>query len=253
MTSVSSVALWPKRGWTPDGRHIVYTSHVFSSPEDEESGRALSWKPADGSREAVQLTPDDAPRQLAPDSFSPDGSVLTFFSNSAGTGFDLGFLRLDGIDPYAGERPEAEFLLQTRYAEGWARFSPDGRWIAYMSDESGRYEVYVRPFPGPGPSVQISTGLGEALWHPSAPILFYRTGTRFYAVDYRLTPEFEAGRPRFLFAGPFVNGPGYDLDISPDGGRFLTLYNPQRLEPNPTLTVITNFFDELRRRVPAGK
>jgi serine/threonine-protein kinase len=239
--------------WTPDGRHIVYTSLVFSSPEDEGPRAHLFWKPADGNREAVRLTPDDAPRQLGPDSFSPDGSVLTFFSNSPGTGFDLGLLRLDGIDPYAGKLPKAEFLLQTRYGEAWARFSPDGRWIAYMSNESGRYEVYVRPFPGPGPRVQISTdGGAEALWHPSGRQLFYRTfGTRFYVVDVRLSPEFEAGRPRLLFEGPFIHIPGYCVDISPDGERFLTLHNPQNFEPNPTLTVITNFFDELRRLVPA--
>ena len=240
--------------WTPDGRYIVYASLVFSSPEDEEPRLRLFWKPADGSQEAVQLTTDDVPGLHLSDSFNPDGSVLTVMSLSAGTGFDLWRLPLDGIDPSAGERPQAEVLLQTRDNEAFAQFSPDGEWIAYGSTRSGRYEVYVIGYPGPGPNHQISTDGGlEAVWHPSEPRLFYRAGTRFYAVDVRLTPEFEAGTPQFLFQGPFVNGPGYDVDISPDGERFLTLYNPQRLKPNPTLTVITNFFDELRRRVPAGR
>ena len=240
--------------WTPDGKHIVYNSHVFSSPEDENPRSHLFWKPADGSREAVQLTTDDAPRQLGPDSFSPDGSVLAFFTNAPGTGFDLWHLRLDGIDPYSGKLPKAEVLLQTRDAEAFARFSPDGKWIAYGSTRSGQYEVYVTPYPGPGPSVQVSTNGGiEALWHPSEPRLFYRAGTRFFAVDWHVTSKFEAGTPRILFEGPVVDIPGYDLDISTDGERFLTLYNPQRFEPNPTLRVITNFFDELRRRVPASR
>ena len=239
--------------WTPDGRHIVYQSLAFSSP-DEDPRYHLFWKPADGSREAVQLTTDDAPRVLAPDSFSPDGSILTLFGPSSGTGFDLWYLRLDGVDPYAGQLPKPEILRQTRYAEGWARFSPDGRWYTYFSDESGRYELYMRPFPA-GPSVPITSngGLAEAVWHPSGRQLFYRAGARFYVVDVRLTPEFEVSRPRLLFEGPFVNLPGHDVDLSPNGERFLTLYNPQRNEPNPTLTVITNFFDELRRRVPAGR
>ena len=68
-----------------------------------------------------------------------------------------------------------------------------------------------------------------------------------------MTPEFEAGTPQLLFEGPFVDGPGYDIDISPDGERFLALYSPERFESNTTLTVITNFFDELRRRVPPDR
>ncbi len=124
-----------------------------------------------------------------------------------------------------------------------------------MSDQSGRYEVYVSPFPGPGPSRLISsgTGLAEAMWHPTEPVLFYRAGTRFYAVDVRLSSEFEAGTPQEVFRGPFVNQAGYDVSLSPDRERFLTLYNPQRFEPNFTLKVITNFHGELRRRVPVGR
>ena len=109
----------------------------------------------------MQLASDDAPRQLLADSFSPDGLVLTFFSLSAGTGFDLGFLRLNDIDPYAGKRPESEFLLETRFNAGWARFSPDGRLIAYFSDESVQYDLYVRRFPD-GPRRQISSNAGLA-------------------------------------------------------------------------------------------
>lgn len=185
--------------------------------------------------------------------FSPDGSALTFFSWSPETGFDLWLLRLDGIDPYVTKPPKPEVLVRTRFGEAWGQFSPDGRWIAYMSNESGRYEVYVRPYPGPGPRVQISTDGGmEALWHPSGRQLFYRSGTRYFAVDVRLAPAFEAGKPRVLFDSPWVDIPGHELNLSPDGERFLDVHNPQR-QPQQTLTVITNFFDELRRRVPAGK
>jgi hypothetical protein len=86
---------------------------------DKSRTARLFWKSGDGSREAVQLTTDDAPRQLAPDFFSPDGSLLTFFSRSPETGFDIGLLRLDGIDPYAGKLPKPEVLVQTRSGEAF--------------------------------------------------------------------------------------------------------------------------------------
>ena len=238
--------------WTPDGNHIVFASLVFSSPDEEDPPLQLFWKPADGSREAVQLTGEDAPRRLLPESFNSDGSILTAMSISEGTGFDLWHFQLDEMDPYAGKLPKAEILLQTRDSEAFVQFSPDGKWVAYSSTRSGQYELYVAPYPRVSPSVQISINGGfDPLWHPRGGQLFYIMDG-FYAVDYRLTPEFEATTPRLLFRGPFVNGPGHDVNISPDGDQFLVLYSPQQSEPNNTLKVVTNFFDELRRRVPGG-
>jgi hypothetical protein len=215
----------------------------------------LFWKPADGSREAVPLTTDDAPNPLWADSFSPDGSVLAFFSNSPETGYDLWLLRLEGIDPYEAKPPEPEVFLKTPFGEAFARFSPDGRWIAYQSDESGRYEIYVTAYPGPGGRIQISRNGGEyPLWSPNGREIYYSSmDGRYYAVEVTFTPEIQAGEPQLLFEGPFIGVAGHAWNITPDGQHFILLENKENFEPRTTLTVITNFFDELRRHVPPNR
>ena len=235
--------------WTPDGKYIVYASILYSSPDDKEGTQHLFWKPADGSREAVQLT-----RDAYPISFSPDGSVLALHSFSPETRLDLSLLHLEGIDPYKATPPKPEVWLRTPFIEIFPRFSPDGRWIAYISDESGRFEVYVRPYRGPGGKVQISANGGlESLWNSNGRELFYFTGTGWYAVDVTLAPEFRAGKPRLLFEGPFLDIPGFSYDMTPDGQRFLVHENTEQFKAWTTLTVITNFFDQLPRRVPSAK
>lgn len=239
--------------WTPDGKHIAYSSLV-SPPDDPDLRFHLFWKPADGSREAVQLTPDGAPERMVPVSFSPDGSVLALRANSADTASDLWLLPLEGVDPYEAKPGTPLVWLQTRYAEFLPRFSPDGKWIAYTSDESGSYEIYVRPYSGPGGKVQISTHGGtDPFWHPNGRELFYNSGSQWYAVDVTLSPEFKAGKPRFLFEGPFINIPGFNYAFAADRDRFLVLENPEQFKARTDLTVVTNFFDLLRRRVPPGE
>jgi hypothetical protein len=169
------------------------------------------------------------------------------------TGFDIGILSLEGEDPFGGGPLEAELFLETPFTEAFPKFSPDGRWIAYMSDESGRYEIYIQPYPGPGGKVQVSTNGGEkALWNPNGRELFYRLGSQFYGVDVTLGAEPVVGKPRILFDGPFPNIPGYSHDIAPDGQRFLVAEEPGYFRALTELIVITNFFDELRRRDPHG-
>ena len=146
------------------------------------------WQSADGSTPPERLT-SEAPLQAAiPSSFSPDGSLLLFGArNLADTSPNTDIFAL----PLNGERTLRPFL-QTKFSEQTARFSPDGRWVAYLSNESGRPEVFVRPYPGPGGKWQISTDGGdEPCWSRSGRELFYWQGdNKMMVVDVETKPTF---------------------------------------------------------------
>jgi len=136
-------------------------------------------------------------------------------------------------------------------------FSPDGRWLAYASDESGRQEIYVRPFPGPGGKSQISTEGGtEPVWARNGQELFYRNGDKMMAAAVETKPVFAAAKPKLLFEGHyetavFVFEPNYDA--ASDGKRFLMVKASEQESALTQLNVVLNWSDELRRLVPAGK
>ena len=148
-------------------------------------------------------------------------------------------------------------FVRTRSLAGCPRFSPDGRWVAYVSDESGRSEVYVQPYPGPGKKWQISTEGGiETVWNPNGRELFYRTGNKMMAVDVAARPGFTAGRPTLLFTGAFVQSPTCipNYDVSRDGRRFLMIQPSPHENVTPIqITIVVNWFDELKRLVPTTK
>jgi len=152
---------------------------------------------------------------------------------------------------------KAQPFLQTPFNESVPRFSPDGRWLAYISNESGRYEVYVQPYPGPGGKWQISTDGGtEPVWNRNGRELFYRSGDKMMAVDIATQPSFVAGKPRMLFQGQYVptNGTFPFYDVSPDGQRFLMLKPSEQSGAAPTqINVVLNWFEELKQKVPTGK
>jgi len=137
------------------------------------------------------------------------------------------------------------------------QFSPDGRWLAYISNESGRYEIYVQPYPGPGGKWQISTEGGtEPAWNQNRRELFYRSGEKMIAVDIATQPNFSAGKPRMLFEGPYLPAsiPMANYDVSPDGQRFLMLKPVEQEGAAPTqINVVLNWFAELNQKVPTGK
>jgi Tol biopolymer transport system component len=149
---------------------------------------------------------------------------------------------------------EPQPFLRTSSNQTAPRFSPDGHFIAYASNESGQYEIYVRPYPGPGGKWQISTdGGGEPVWNPKGRELFYRNGNKMMAVDVTTQGTFSAGKPRVLFEGPYVPTPRsfQDYDVSPDGQRFLMLKpNEQALAQ---IDVVLNWFEELKQKAPTGK
>jgi serine/threonine-protein kinase len=137
--------------------------------------------------------------------------------------------------------------------------STDGRLLAYQSNETGRVEVWVTPYPGPGPRVVVSTDGGEApRWNPKGRELFYRNGTRFIAVDIDTVPTLRAGSPKVLFDSPDTS-PALgaqrilSYDVSPDGKRFLLIKPEAVSEQANSVRVIVNWDEELARKAPLQK
>ena len=130
--------------------------------------------------------------------------------------------------------------------------SPDGRWLAYISDESGQSEIYVQPFPEAGQKWLISTGGGiEPMWSPDGRELFYRTADQMMAVAIETEPRFSAGTPRRLYKGTYIldSGVGHPrYGVSPDGQHFLM--GKASEEEQSQIRVVLNWFEELKERVP---
>jgi eukaryotic-like serine/threonine-protein kinase len=226
--------------WTPDGKRVVFNSN-------KEGGTNIFWQLADGSGGLERLTTSEYLH--APMSWSPDGQLLAFHEVNPTTQRDIWVLRM-------GDR-KAQPFLRTQFDEAVPRFSPDGRWLAYISNESGRYEVYVQPYPGPGGKWQISTDGGtEPAWNRNGRELFYRSGNKMMAVDMTTQPSFSVGRPRMLFEGRYAQPPfpATNYDVSADGQRFLMLKPVEQAQAAPTqINVVLNWFEELKQKVPTGK
>lgn len=147
-------------------------------------------------------------------------------------------------------------FLQTATSEGSAAFSPDGQWIAYRSNVSGRDEVYVRPFGSAGREYQISTdGGSQPMWHRNGRELFYRVGERMMRVQVSYDDGFAASGPEPLFERPYdsldaIGRPAYD--VAPDGQRFLVVKSDDDPRAGTRLNLVLNWFEELRRLVPGG-
>jgi len=237
--------------WTPDSRRIVFSSTSAGGPYN------LYWLPADGTGPAERLI--ESAQSQYPMSFTPDGTRLVLYEvEGVGTANDVALLRLDG------ER-RATPLIQGRSNEMNAELSPDGRWLAYQSDESGQFEVFVRPFPDVNAGRwQVSSGGGtRPLWARTGRELFYLTqeaAMMRVTVESGTPPVF--GAPAMLFQGRnFVGSdvlggsPGRTYDISPDGRRFLMLKDagaPDDASTIPRLVVVQNWDQELKRLVPTN-
>jgi serine/threonine protein kinase len=232
--------------WTPDGKRLAFQSNK------EGSALNLFWLLADGSGGLERLTTSEYIQ--APSSWSPDGQLLAFVEANPSTQRDIWVLRMS--DPGApGQARKAQPFLRTQFDEAAPRFSPDGRWLAYISNESGRYEIYVQPYPGPGGKWQISTEGGtEPVWNPNGRELFYRSGDKMMAVDIATQPSFAAGKPRMLFEGSYLPTAGtiQNYDVTHDGQRFLMLKANEQAQAPVQINVVLNWFEELKRRVPAG-
>ena len=223
--------------WAPDGQRLLFSS-------DRAGATNLFWMPTDRSTEAEQVTTSGT--SLFPTSWSPDGMVA-YVELAGFQGSNI------GVVPLEGERePET---VATEYEERNAIFSPNGRWIAFTSSRSGQTEVYVKPYPGQGGLVQISTDGGlEPVWAPNGKELFYRNRDQMMVVAVETEATFQAERPRLLFEGSYAynhTGTTSNYDITPDGQRFVMVQATQESAP-AQIQVVLNWFEELRRLAPTN-
>ena len=217
--------------WTPDGRHVAYTA-------DGD----IFWRTADAGSPAERLLARDGPQY--PTSWSADGRLL-IFDEGVPNSYDIWVLPLHG---------EPRPLLATPASELSGQLSPDGRWLAYHSNESGRYEVYVRPFPNvSGGKWTISTSGGQrALWSPAGTELFYLAGSSVMrvAVDGR-GAKFRADASEVLFSGPFDTS-GMNYSIARDGKHFIMVEADPHARPTQ-LNVVQNWAEEVRRLAASSR
>jgi serine/threonine-protein kinase len=235
--------------FAPDGKRIVFRSYA------EGSEGNLYWRAADGSGAVDRLTTSE--RSQTPSSWSPDGATLAFMEEGKSKGFfqfDIWLLSL-------GDR-KTRALIHTAANEMTPEFSPDGRWLAYVSSESGHHEVYVQSYPRPGERYQISTNGGEQpAWRGDGRELFYVQNGGYnlggvptlMSVKVATAPAFRAGTPEKVFENEALLTPwGRSYDVAPDGQRFLlTLSKEATTNPTPTQMIfVQHWFEELKRLLP---
>jgi eukaryotic-like serine/threonine-protein kinase len=226
--------------WTPDGKRVIYS--VSSG-----TGYKLMRRAADGSgAEEMLFSSNDV---MYPMTCSPDGQLVVFVRNKGSGGLDLWVLEL------AGEH-QARPLIESSFSTGQAQISPDGRWLAYVSGESGRWQVFIQPFPGLGGKWQISTTEGvEPRWSRDGRRLFYRTGNKMMVVEIDGQAGFAASSPRLLFEQPYARFPVLSAyDVAPDGQHFVMLKEEGAQLAEFELRVVLNWAEEVKRRLaPAQK
>lgn len=233
--------------WTPDGRRIVWASSRAGASN-------IYWQSADGSGSVEQFL--QSPNAQYPSAISPDGTRLVLREDGATR--DLMVVTMD-------KERRAQPLVQTPFSETSAEISPDGRWIAYASDESGMDEIYVRPFPDVNAGRwQVSSGGGaKPLWARNGRELFYLipsgAGSAIMSAPIERAAIFAAGAPAKVLEGPYLYGTGAvgdaafrTYDVSPDGQRFLMIKLPEGSDQaaSANLIVVQHFDEELRRLVP---
>jgi hypothetical protein len=224
--------------WAPDGKRLLFgwkKSLAFN----------LFWQPYDGSSPMERLTTSEY--EQWPGSWSSDGKTVALVEVYPDSGSDIAVLDVPSgrVTPF----------LNSQFNETFPDFSPDGRWMAYTSDESNREEVYVRPFPGPGMKQQVSSEGGNGpLWARNGKQLFYRWQDQVWVVEVRTDGGFAMSKPRLLFEKPgYGSGsPIRTYDLSLDSQRFLMVKLEQR-KPAPIteMTLTQNWFEELKRLVRA--
>ncbi len=218
--------------WSPDGSRIVFNS-------TRKGHLDLYQKASSGAGTEEVLVEDNLVKY--PLSWSPDGRFILYSSAGSQTGIDLFVL------PLTGDRKPFPFL-QTQFNEGQGQFSPDGRWVAYASDEAGKFEIYVAPFPGPGGKWQISTAGGSfPRWRRDGTEIFYLApDTTLMAAGVNgKGSTFQVGAVMPLFKTR-VTGPRYEYGVSADGQRFLINTPPGQAASTP-ITVVLNWTAGLKK------
>jgi Tol biopolymer transport system component len=247
--------------WLEDAAHEVLTRFTFRAEEEETpewspDGKGIAYSAVRGNTHGLYVKSSDGSGQervLAMTanhahcgSWAPDGTSIVFTDYTTATRGDIWMKSL---------RPEGQPLpiVQTPFNERAPRISPDGHWIAYTSDESGRDEVYVQSYPQSGAKFQISIdGGGEPVWSRAGHELFYRRGDAMIGVKVTLAPSFSASTPEQLFRGQFVPTRRGEAayDISQDGTRFLMVKRDTASSPTQ-IHVVMNFLYDLKGSTPA--
>jgi serine/threonine-protein kinase len=213
MRLTSGAAFDHRPVWTPDGRRIV-----FASSRVDNLTTNLYWQRADGTGDAERLTSSTNPQQ--PSSWHPSGRFLAFEETTAQTKADIMILPFESDD--AGSAPGTAYAFSdSPHAEFDPSFSPDGRWLAYSSLESGHPEVYVRPFPGPGGRWLIGAGANPT-WSRTKRELLYGVDGLIMVATFSLDGDsFRAGRPRLWSERRYeTRGSTRMFDLHPDGEHF---------------------------------
>lgn len=222
--------------WTRDGTRIVFSSNRAGLYN-------LYWKPADGSGGVERLTTSD--RIQFASSWHPDGNHLAFTQSDPETAGDIWVAAV-------GSNEDPRIFLQTPFNEYGAAFSIDGEWLAYVSNESGRDEVYVQRYPGGEGKQQVSQNGGtHPAWAPDGRRLFYRRGPDLVSANVTSTPNFAAGNPSRLVSLPFNDATVASVsnyDVSPDGSGFVVL-RTEDTHPPTQIHVIVNWIQSLDQRL----
>jgi eukaryotic-like serine/threonine-protein kinase len=224
--------------WTPDGKRVAYRA-------TRAGFRNLYWRLADGSGVEEPLTTGEGGQ--TPGSWSRDGTLV--FTDQSPTVPDVWVFR-------HSVREQKPFL-QGPFNKRAPMFSPDGHWLVYESDKSGRDEIYVQPYPGPGGTEPVSTNGGtEPVWSRNGREIFYRIGDKMMSVNVTTQPRFSASKPTMLFVfddrhtEPIAGTPNYDVSL--DDQHFLMLKPSEEVQAATQIHVALNWVEELKEKVPAG-
>ena len=219
--------------WSSDGKWIAFSS-------DRDGSVVNLYRMAvDGTGKPERLTVSDRAQQLG--SWSSEG-VIAFLE-----GGDIWVLPPDG---------EVRPFFESPFMEGWPAFSPDGKWLAYVSDQSGQNEVYVRPYPGPDPPTKITSGgFSSPVWSRDGHQLYYRKGrSKILAVDVTPGQPFKAGTPEVLFEKEYTRTvPIRNYDVDPEGHFVMVTHAEEQPQPVTQIHVVLNWFTELNKLVPVDQ